>query len=112
MLPLNGRGLEELSAVEMEPRLALTLWEAEAGQDTDLSTGRDAVPASHEKSHTGTLSSTMAFSSSLLHNAAFRHTWDTEKCPVYSIHISCGLAQKLIQKNLPFFPLLLHNFPQ
>lgn len=34
MLPLNGRGLEELSAMEMEPRLALTLWEAEAGQDT------------------------------------------------------------------------------
>lgn len=34
VLPLNGRGLEELSAVEMEPRLALMLWEAEAGQDT------------------------------------------------------------------------------
>lgn len=53
------------------------------------------MTASHEKSHTGTLSSTMAFSP-LLHNAAFKHTWDAEGCPVYSIHISCGLAQKLI----------------
>lgn len=73
--------------------------------------GRDAVPASHEKNHTGTPNSVMAFSSSLLHNAAFRYTWDTEGCPVCSIHISCGLAQKLVQKKLLFFPLLQHNFP-
>lgn len=65
----------------------------------------------HEESHTGTLSSVMAFSSSLLHNAALRHTWDTEGCPEYSICISCGLAQRLVKKTL-FFPLLQHNFPQ
>lgn len=69
------------------------------------------MPASHEESHTGAPSSAMAFSSSLLHNAAFRHMWDTEGCPVYSIHISCGLAQKLVTKSF-FFPLLQHSFPQ
>lgn len=60
------------------------------------------MPASHEESHTGAPSSAMAFSSSLLHNAAFRHMWDTEGCPVYSIRISCGLAQKLSPKKLLF----------
>lgn len=35
VLPPNGRSLEELSAVVMEPHLPLMLWEAEAGQDTE-----------------------------------------------------------------------------
>lgn len=88
---------------------ALTLWEAEAGQDTTSGRGRDAVPASHEERHTGTPSSVMAFSSSLLHNATFRHTRDTEGCPVYSIHISCGLAQKLVKKK-PLFSIIAAQF--
>lgn len=72
--------------------------------------GTDAVRASHEKSHTGKPSSVMAFYSSLLHNAAFRYTWDTEGCPVYSIHISCAiLAQKLVQKIF-FFSIIAAQF--